>query len=175
MPSSSLPSSISPVVTFSTSMSLKACITLSQRYSSSFFLSNLSFWILRQNLGPSLQNPENTAEKSEFRKLLDEPVLQNPEKLRKNEKSAFREFFGSPKNRREPPKIQILKPVHCGKTTKKFLDKPILQNPKTLRKNQLFEKNLGSPKSCKKPRKNPNFVSATFSKICLKNVFMYGV
>jgi hypothetical protein len=43
------------------------------------FAGSLNFWV-----GLSLQNPKKTAEKSEFRKILDKPVLQNPEKLQKN-------------------------------------------------------------------------------------------
>ena len=53
-----------------------------------------------------------------------------------------------------------------------FLYEPVLQNPLTLRKNPYFENFLGSPKNRKKPRKNPNFGSANFSKICLKYVLL---
>jgi hypothetical protein len=140
MLSSSLPSSISPVLTFSTSMSFKAWITLSQRYSSSFFLSNLSFWILRQNLGQSLQNPEKTAEKSEFRFFLDEPVLQNPEKLRNNPR--FEIFLGPLKitMTTENPNFET---CSSWENCEEFLDKPILQNPKTPRKNPRYKNFLG--------------------------------
>ncbi len=40
--------------------------------------------IVRDWLGPSLQNPKKTAEKSKFQELLDKPALQNPKKLQKN-------------------------------------------------------------------------------------------
>ncbi len=51
------------------------------------FVGSLIIWV-----GPSLQNPKKTAEKSEFRNFLDEPVLQNPKKLWKNPR--FEIFLG---------------------------------------------------------------------------------
>jgi hypothetical protein len=121
-------------------MSFKACITSSQRYSSSFFLSNLSFWILRQNLGPSLHNPEKTAEKSEFRKILDEPILQNPEKSRKNPR--FKIFLGPLKIAGNHGKSKFRNLFIAGKP-RRILDEPVLQNLETKRKNPSFEIFLG--------------------------------
>jgi hypothetical protein len=77
------------------------------------FAGSLIFWV-----GPSHQNPEKNAGKSEFRIILDEPVLQNPEKLRGN--PGFKNFFGPLKIAGNRGKIRILKPVHCGKTAKNF-------------------------------------------------------
>jgi hypothetical protein len=54
-----------------------------------------------------------------------------PSKSREIEgKSAFQEFFGSPKNRGKPLKIQILKPVHCRKTAKNFWTSPSFKIPR---------------------------------------------
>jgi hypothetical protein len=46
------------------------------------------------------------------------------------EKSAFREFFGSPKNRGKPQKIQITKPVHRRKTAMNFWTSPSFKIPR---------------------------------------------
>ncbi len=45
-------------------------------------------------VGPTLQNPEKTAGKSEFWKFLDEPILWNPEKPQEN---CISRFFLVPK------------------------------------------------------------------------------
>jgi hypothetical protein len=74
-------------------------------------------------VGPSLQNPKKTAEKSDFQNIL----RARPSKSREiAEKSAFREFFGSPKNRRKPRKIQISKPFSLQENREEFLDEPVL-------------------------------------------------
>ncbi len=46
------------------------------------------------------------------------------------EKSAFREFFESPKNRGKPRKIHISKPVNRGKTGKNFWTSPSSKIPR---------------------------------------------
>jgi hypothetical protein len=96
------------------------------------FAGSLIFWVC-----PTLQNPKKTAGKSEFWKILDEPVLRNPEKPRG--KTAFQEFFGSPKNRGIPWEDPNFEPCSLRENHEEFLDKPVLQNPKTLQKNPRFE------------------------------------
>jgi hypothetical protein len=83
------------------------------------FVGSLFFWV-----DSTLQNPEKTAGKSEFRKFLDEPILRNPKKLRG--------YFGSPKNCGtlwEDPNIE---PCSSQENREEFLDEPVLQNPETL-------------------------------------------
>ncbi len=76
-------------------------------------MGSLIFWV-----GPSLQNPKKNLGKSEFRIILDKPVLQNPKKPRGN--LCFENYFGPLKIAGSRGKIRILKPVHRGKTTKNF-------------------------------------------------------
>jgi hypothetical protein len=56
-------------------------------------MASLIFWV-----GPTLQNPEKTAGKFEFRKNLGKPVLQNPEKTAG--KNRFSRIFWVPKKLR---------------------------------------------------------------------------
>jgi hypothetical protein len=50
-----------------------------------------------------------------------------------------------------------LSPVHCGKNREDFLDKPVLQNPETRRKNLRFAVFLGPLKIAGNHRKIKNF------------------
>jgi hypothetical protein len=87
-------------------------------------------------VGPTLQNPKKTAGKSKFWKILDDPVLQNSKKPRGE--TAIRDFLGSHKKcgtQREYPNFE---PCSLQENRKEFLDKPILQNPETLRKKIAF-------------------------------------
>jgi hypothetical protein len=124
-------------------------------------------------VGPSLQNPKKTAEKSKFRNFLDEPILQNPKKLRKN--PHFKNFWGSPKICGKPQKIQILKPVHRGKTAKNFWMSPSFKIPRhcgKIRVSRIF----GSPKNCRKLQKNSKFqnlyIAGKPQKIQIFNLFL---
>ncbi len=69
--------------------------------------------------------------------------------------------MGPQKNVGHRGKIQILSPVHCGKNHKEFLDEPVLQNPKTLRKNPRFENFLGPQKIAGNHGKIRNFKTCT--------------
>ncbi len=81
------------------------------------FAGSLIFWV-----GPTLQNPEKTAGKSEFQKFLDEPSLEIPRNH--GEKPRFENFLGPLKIAGHRGKIQILSPVHRGKTAKNFWTSP---------------------------------------------------
>ncbi len=124
------------------------------------FAGSLFFWV-----GPSLRNLKKTAEKSEFWKFLDEPVLQNPDKLRKN--PHFENFLGPLKIAGNPRKSKFQNLFIAGKPQRIFGRAHPLKSWDTAEKSA-FREFFGSPKNCKKPRKNPNFESAIFSKILLK-------
>jgi hypothetical protein len=104
---SQLPGSRSSDLIFQVGPSLQNPETTADKFAGSLF-----FWV-----GPSLQNPEKTAKKSEFQKKWTSPSFKIP---RNCNKICISRFFWSPKNRRKPQKNQILKPLHCGKTTKNF-------------------------------------------------------
>jgi hypothetical protein len=76
-------------------------------------------------------------------------------------KPRFENFLGPQKIVGHRGKIQILTPVHCGKNRTVFLDEPVLQNPKTLRKNPRFENFLGPLKIAGNRRKIRNFETCT--------------
>jgi hypothetical protein len=55
------------------------------------------------------------------------------------EKSAFQEFFGSPKNRGKLQNNPNFETCSLWENRKEFLDEPVLQNPETPWKNPRFE------------------------------------
>ncbi len=99
------------------------------------------------------KSQESCGEVQVLKKYLEEPVLQNTEKPRRN--PSFEKFSGPLKIVENHRKIQILKPVHCGKTAKNFLDEPALQNPEPPRKNARLEIFFGPLKIAGNRGKNP--------------------
>jgi hypothetical protein len=95
-----------------------------------------------------------------------------PSKSQENTgKSAFRECFGSPKNcgkLRENPDFET---CSSQENSEEFLDKPILQNPETPRKNPRFQIFLGPLKNCGKLWENLNFETCTLWKNCKESEF----
>ncbi len=79
-------------------------------------------------VGPTLQNPKKTAGKSKFQKKLDEPILRNPKKPQG--KPCFENFSCPLKIVGHRRKIQILSPVHHGKTAKNFWTSPSFKIPR---------------------------------------------
>ncbi len=101
------------------------------------FAGSLIFWV-----GLSLQNPNKNLGKSEFRIILDKPILQNPKKPRGN--PHFENFLGPLKTAGNRGKIRILKPVHRGKMAKNFWTSPSFKIPRH-RGKSVFWEFFGSP------------------------------
>jgi hypothetical protein len=80
----------------------------------------------------------------------------------RGEKLHFKNFSGPQKIVGHRGKIQMLSPVHHKKKRKEFLDKPVLQNLKTLQKNPCFEIFLGPLKIARNRLKIQNFKTCTF-------------
>ncbi len=80
-----------------------------------------TFWEIRENL---LWRVVYKRLLFEFQKILDEPVLRNPEKPRG--KTAFQEFFGSPINCRTLQEDLNFEPCSSQETREEFLDGPVL-------------------------------------------------
>jgi hypothetical protein len=92
-------------------------------------------------------------------KIFGRAVLGNPEKPWG--KTAFREFFGSPKNCGTPREDPNFEPCSSRENREEFLDEPVLQNPETLWKNPRFEIFLGPLKIAGNRRKIQNFETWT--------------
>jgi hypothetical protein len=122
MPSSSLPLSISPVHSHILNVNvIQSMHCLIPKVQLLLLLVQSLLLDTQAKLGSV---PSNSRENCEVRVPKNFGRARSSKSQEIAEKSTFREFFGSLKNRGKPRKIQISKPVHCKKTVKNFWTSP---------------------------------------------------